>query len=410
MDIKISPSTLKGKVKIPASKSYVHRMLICAALSNGISEIKDISFSKDISATISSLTELGADFETYKNTVAVRGIESPCGKAVIDCCESGSTLRFIIPIAAALGVNAQFIGEGRLPHRPIDIYIRELSAKGIKFDYNNTMPFNICGQLHGGTFALEGDVSSQFVTGLLFALPLLKENSEIVLTSPLESKPYADMTIECLKKFGVEVSETENGYKINGNQQYKPYNASVEGDYSQAAFFYTANALGSNVEISGLNPNSVQGDRKILEIIDSMCYNKSCLGSFKAGCKDIPDLVPILAVLGCFGNDTSEIYNAQRLRIKESDRLQSVSDMLNKLGGNVTVKEDGLVIEPVRTLHGGVVDSCGDHRIAMCAAIAALRADGDVIIQGAESVEKSYPNFFEDYNNLGGKASVIIME
>ena len=410
MDIKISPSTLKGKVKIPASKSYVHRMLICAALSSGISEIKDISFSKDISATISSLTELGADFETYKNTVAVRGIESPCGKAVIDCCESGSTLRFIIPIAAALGVNAQFIGEGRLPHRPIDIYIRELSAKGIKFDYNNTMPFNICGQLHGGIFALEGDVSSQFVTGLLFALPLLKENSEIVLTSPLESKPYADMTIECLKKFGVEVSETENGYKINGNQQYKPYNASVEGDYSQAAFFYTANALGSNVAISGLNPNSVQGDRKILEIIDSMCYNKSCLGSFKADCKDIPDLVPILAVLGCFGNDTSEIYNAQRLRIKESDRLQSVSDMLNKLGGNVTVKEDGLVIEPVRTLHGGVVDSCGDHRIAMCAAIAALRADGDVIIQGAESVEKSYPNFFEDYNNLGGKASVIIME
>ena len=190
----------------------------------------------------------------------------------------------------------------------------------------------------------------------------------------------------------------------------KPYNASVEGDYSQAAFFYTANALGSNVEISGLNPNSVQGDRKILEIIDSMCYNKSCLGSFKADCKDIPDLVPILAVLGCFGNDTSEIYNAQRLRIKESDRLRSVSDMLNKLGGNVTVKEDGLVIEPVRTLHGGVVDSCGDHRIAMCAAIAALKADGDVIIQGAESVEKSYPNFFEDYNNLGGKASVIIME
>ena len=411
MDIKIEPSVLSGSVKIPSSKSYAHRLLICAGLSRGKSVIKGISHSKDIDATIASMTALGAEFIVRDDEIEVQGIENPSKSAVLDCCESGSTLRFLIPVAAALGVEAEFHGQGRLPQRPIDIFTRELSTNGIKFDYNNTMPFTISGQLHGGVYKLEGNVSSQFVTGLLFALPLLKEDSQIIMTSKLESKPYVDMTIESLKMFGIEIDECENGYKICGGQVYRPCDCTVEGDFSQAAFFYVANAIGNDIKIENLNPLSVQGDKKILEIIREMCYNKNTghLNYFNADCSDIPDLVPILAVLGCIGDNPSEIHNAERLRIKESDRLAAVSDMLNRLGGKVTVLDDGLRIEPAK-LHGGIVESFGDHRIVMSAAIAALKADGEVIIKGAEAVEKSYPNFFEDYINLGGKANVITLD
>lgn len=411
MDIRIQPSVLSGRVKIPSSKSYAHRLLICAGLSNGKSVIRGISRSKDIDATISSMKALGADFIVSEDEIEVIGISEPNKKAVLDCCESGSTLRFLIPVAAALGADATFCGQGRLPQRPIDIFTRELSSKGITFDYNNTMPFDISGKLKGGTFSLEGNVSSQFVTGLLFALPLLSENSEIVMTSRLESKPYVDMTVASLKMFGITVDENENGYRIKGGQAYRPCSCSVEGDFSQAAFFYVANAIGSNVLLENLNSESVQGDKKILEIIKEMCYNSEAgqLKSFNADCSDIPDLVPILAVLGCFGSEASEIHNAERLRIKESDRLAAVSDMLNKLGGKVTVLDDGLRIEPAE-LHGGTIDSFGDHRIVMSAAIAATRASGSVIIKGAEAVEKSYPDFFRDYNILGGKTNVINLD
>lgn len=411
MDIRITPAKLSGSVTIPSSKSYAHRALICAALAEGSSVISGINMSKDIEATISAMNALGADcHETGEGKVAVTGIGRASKKAVIDCNESGSTLRFIIPVAAALGADTEFHGRGRLPERPIDIYTRELSRKGISFDYDHTMPFSISGKLESGIFEVEGDVSSQFITGLLFALPLLKGDSVIKLTSHLESKPYADITIDCLKKFGIEVQECSEGYRICGGQKYKPCDMAVEGDYSQAAFFYTANALGGEITLHNLNKNSVQGDKKILEIIDDMCYNGNEPNCFNADCSDIPDLVPVLTVLGCFGKDVSRIYNAKRLKIKESNRLEAISVTLNSLGGKVTVTDDGLVIEPVEKLHGGVVDSFGDHRIVMSAAIAAEKADGDIIIKGAEAVEKSYPDFFRDYNNLGGKANVITLE
>ena len=411
MDIRITPAKLSGSVTIPSSKSYAHRALICAALAEGSSVISGINMSKDIEATISAMNALGADcHETGEGKVAVTGIGRASEKAVIDCNESGSTLRFISPVAAALGADTEFHGRGRLPERPIDIYTRELSRKGISFDYDHTMPFSISGKLESGIFEVEGDVSSQFITGLLFALPLLKGDSVIKLTSHLESKPYADITIDCLKKFGIEVQECSEGYRICGGQKYKPCDMAVEGDYSQAAFFYTANALGGEITLHNLNKNSVQGDKKILEIIDDMCYNGNELNCFNADCSDIPDLVPVLTVLGCFGKDVSRIYNAKRLKIKESNRLEAISVTLNSLGGKVTVTDDGLVIEPVEKLHGGVVDSFGDHRIVMSAAIAAEKADGDIIIKGAEAVEKSYPDFFRDYNNLGGKANVITLE
>ena len=408
MDIRIEPSQLRGTVDIPASKSCAHRALISAALAEGISVISGVSMSKDIEATIGAMTALGAEFSVDGTTVKVSGISSRMDKAVIDCNESGSTLRFVIPIAAALGTNSRFIGRGRLPQRPIDIYTRELGKNGVKF-LTETMPYDITGTLKGGIFEIEGNVSSQFVTGLLFALPLLEGNSEIRLTSHLESRPYVDITIDILRRFGITVESSENGFRIVGGQKYKPYDYRVEGDYSQAAFFYVANALGSEVNIANLVPDSVQGDRKILEILNETCYNGS-IGCYRADCSDIPDLVPILAVLGAFGSGESVIYNAQRLRIKESDRLVTTAAMLNELGGDVAVTEDGLIIRPTGRMHGGTIDSAGDHRIVMAAAIAATKTDGAVIIRGAEAAEKSYPDFFKDYIHLGGKANVIDLE
>ncbi|MDE6678202.1 MAG: 3-phosphoshikimate 1-carboxyvinyltransferase, partial [Ruminococcus sp.] len=309
MDIRITPQKLRGYVEIPASKSVAHRMLICASLA-GNSEITGINFSKDIEATVHAMNALGSVIRTHKNSADISGEISPPEKAVIDCNESGSTLRFIIPVASALGVETEFHGRGRLPQRPIDIYIRELGKHGITFDYNNTMPFTMSGQLTSGIYEIEGNVSSQFITGLLFALPLLDGDSEIVLTSHLESRPYVDITIDVLKKFGITVDETEKGFHIKGNQKYKSYSGKVEGDYSQSAFFYVANSLGSSVTLGNLNPESVQGDRKIIDIIKTIEND----GFFNADCSDIPDLVPILAVLASFGKKTSKIYNAERLR------------------------------------------------------------------------------------------------
>ncbi|MGN0622044.1 MAG: 3-phosphoshikimate 1-carboxyvinyltransferase [Porcipelethomonas sp.] len=411
MNIKIIPGKLKGNVNIPSSKSMTHRVLIGAALSEGESVISNITFSRDIYATIDALKACGADIKTEGNTVTVSGISGRVPEnADIDCCESGSTLRFMIPVTAALGINSVYRGKGRLPERPITPYLRELSQKGISFDYNNTMPFSVSGRLLPGKFSLEGNISSQFITGLLFALPLLRGDSEIILTSPLESKPYADMTIDSLRLFGIEINETENGYYIKGGQKYCAASVSVEGDYSQAAFFYVANALGSKVEMSNLRPDCSQGDKKIVEITENLCYNeKNEPMGFSVNASDIPDLVPILAVLGTFCHGVSRISGAERLRIKESDRLAATSAALNALGGDVTPVDDGLIIRHAE-LTGGTADSCGDHRIAMCAAVAATICKEPVTIKNADSVEKSYPDFFRDYVNLGGTANVITME
>lgn len=408
MNICITPSFLSGRVEIPASKSCAHRALICAALAQGISVISGVSMSKDIEATIGAMTALGADFKINENRIIVTGITEAPEKADINCNESGSTLRFIMPVAAALGTESTFIGRGRLPQRPVDIYKRELSKNGAEF-LALEMPYIIRGNLKGGIYNIEGDVSSQFVTGLLFALPLLAEDSEIVLTSCLESRPYVDITIDIMRHFGIKIQEIQNGFHIKGNQKYIPHDEQVEGDYSQAAFFYTANALGADIELENLNENSVQGDKRIIEIIGQACHDRK-IGSFRADCSDIPDLVPILTVLGAFGSGESVIYNAKRLKIKESNRLEASASLINSLGGDIEVTDDGLIIRPVQYMHGGEVDSFGDHRIVMAAAIAASAVNSSVIIRGAEAAEKSYPNFFKDYTQLGGKINVINLE
>ena len=408
MDVKIYPSKLIGTVSAPSSKSYSHRMIIAAALADGVSEISNVTDSNDITVTSQAMEALGANVLADSGTYTVRGIKTPSEKAEIDCGESGSTLRFIIPVAAALGTTATLIGHAKLPQRPITPYTREFPSKGVTFEPKSGLPITLTGKLRAGEYNLEGDVSSQFITGLMLALPMCEEDSVIKLTSPLQSKPYADMTIAALKKFGIDIREMSLSglpiYLIKGGQKYKPCRTAVEGDYSQAAFFFTANALGSEVKVTNLDPNSVQGDKAILDIIAS-CGNE--MKPFTADVADIPDLVPILAVLGSFTKGTSKIVNAARLKLKESDRLTCVANALNAIGGKVTAGDDFLTMEHIDTFTGGEVDSCKDHRIVMAAAIAATASNAPVIIHGAEDVKKSYPRFFDDFKSLGGQFEIL---
>lgn len=430
MKVTIKPSKLIGRVSAPSSKSFSHRMLIAAALAGGVSEISNISASEDIDATVSALTALGAKIFREGTDYTVIGIKSPAASAVIDCRESGSTLRFIIPIAAALGCSCEFRGSGKLPERPITPYIRELGKNGTVITRTDgVMPFTMNGKLRGGEYILEGDVSSQFITGLLFALPLCSENSVIRLASRLESKPYADMTIAALARFGISIDESEDSdglpvYRIRGGQKYRSADVSVEGDYSQAAFYFAANALGSEIKIDNLNEDSVQGDKKILEIVRNMGYNKlnghesfasavnaasavtEKLSAFSVDVSDIPDLVPILTVLGCFADGVCRITGAKRLKIKESNRLEAIAAALENIGGKVTVHDDSLEIEPIDRFHGGTIDGCNDHRIVMASAIASTMADGVITITDAEAVAKSYPDFWRDFESLGGNAEL----
>ena len=409
MDIRITPKKLSGSVTVPPSKSVAHRMIIAASLSRGSSKITNLSPSVDILATIDCMRALGAKIDFENGVALIEGIQTPPKNALLDCCESGSTLRFLIPVACALGTTAEFTGRGKLPQRPITPFLEEFPAHGITFDFGKaksgeSLPCYVSGKLTAGRFEIDGGISSQFITGMLFALPLLNGDSEIVLTSHLESKPYVDITLGVLRDFGCEVAKTPRGYSVHGGQAFKPFSGAVEGDYSQSAFFYTANSLGSQLEIKGLNANSLQGDKKITEI----CENFNRTGaSFEIDCSDIPDLVPILTVLACFGKGKSRLTNVARLRIKECDRLAAMEDCLNRIGGNVRAYEDHIEIEGVETLKGGEVDSYNDHRIAMSMAIAATRCEQPLMIRGAECVSKSFPNFFEYYKALGGELEEI---
>ena len=408
MNIEITPNTLSGEIRIPPSKSFSHRALICAALSKGESQITDLLGCEDIDATCEALTALGAEIRTEDGVTYVKGIRNPPKYAEINCRESGSTLRFLIPVAAALGVEAVFTGCGKLPTRPITPYIEEFKKHGVEF-ISAEMPYHIKGKLTSGVFSMPGDVSSQFITGLLFALPLIEGSSTIVMTSPLQSKPYADITIQCMKDHGVETLEFNGNYTVKGIQEYKASDYNVEGDCSQAAFFAVANQIGSDLTLLGINPNSVQGDRAIFDIIEKMIKIGDNYSGFDIDASDIPDLVPILTVLAAFADGTSYIRGCKRLRIKESDRLESISTVLNSLGANVTIVNDELEIVGVKELSGGVCSSFNDHRIAMSLAIASQRCTDKLTITDAECVAKSYPTFFEDFRSIGGEYDVVII-
>lgn len=308
MDIKITPSKLSGKLIVSPSKSISHRMLICAAFCDGTTHIDNLLECMDLHATINALTALGAKINGKDGSYDITGITQPSQKAAVDCFESGSTLRFMIPIFSAFGCEAEFTGRGKLPERPITPLIEPMTENGAVFE-TLSMPYRVKGRLNGGKYYIDGSVSSQFITGLLFALSVLSKDSEIILTTRLESKPYVNITIDCMKQFGVGVCKTENGYFIKGGQKYQPHNCTVEADMSQSAFFLAANCAGSDIELTNLNLNSVQGDKAIVDIAEKF-RNGGDLSVIDAS--DIPDLVPAIAVMMSFWEKPCRIINCER--------------------------------------------------------------------------------------------------
>ena len=420
-DLKIYPSKLKGEVKIPPSKSMAHRAIICAALSDGLCIIENIDYSDDIIATIDAMNSLGAKIVKHKDYIEVIGAygsdEKPQETRIIDCNESGSTLRFLVPISLLFKGSSKFIGRGNLGKRPLTTYYNIFERQGIEYSYEeDNLNLVINGELKPGTFEVEGNVSSQFITGLLFTLPLLKEDSKIIITTEMESKGYIDLTLRAMSDFGVEI--INNNYRefiIKGNQKYNARNYRVEGDYSQAAFFLCADSLGNEVLCKDLDLNSLQGDKEVIDILERMnvIFNANDIGvkgttngelaSTVIDGSQCPDIIPVLTSVAALTKGTTEIINAGRLRIKECDRLAAVTSELNKLGAKIIEKEDGLVVTGVEKLQGGVeVWSHKDHRIAMTLAIASTICEEPIVIKDYECIAKSYPKFFEDFKALGG--------
>ena len=392
MDIRITPGPLAGTVTPPSSKSMAHRAILAQLLAGG-GTISNLVMSQDIEATQRCATAL-----------KTKGENLP----LLDCGESGSTLRFLIPIALTLRGGGRFTGRGRLMERPQQPYFDIFDKKGIFYEQKDGV-LTVRGELTPGEYRLPGNVSSQFVTGLLYALPLLDGDSQIVLISPLESRGYVDMTLDVLDRFGIRVEVSEDGYRVPGGQKYRPCDLTVEADWSQAAFWYEARFLGSDVEITGLCESSAQGDAVIDVLFEEMGLTLAPVGGLELDVSGYPDLVPPLAAMAALrAGETTYLVNAARLRMKESDRLASVTKTLNALGAQVEEGPDFLKITGRDGLAGGVtVDCCNDHRIAMMAAVAATRCAKPVTLLGADCVRKSYPNFWEEYRRLGGKFNVL---
>ncbi len=406
MDITITPSQLKGVVTPPPSKSQAHRLLLAAALAQGESVISNVALSQDIAATIRCLEELGAHIRIDGSTATVQGIAagpmSPLRRIALphlDCGESGSTLRFLIPVALAVRGGGIFTGRGRLMERPLTPYFHLFRKKGISWQQEDGT-LTISGLLTPGDYPLPGDVSSQFFTGLLFALPLLRGDSRIVLTSPLESEDYVTLTRQAMEAAGVLVS----GWEVPGGQFYQPVRQTVEADWSQAAFWYAAQTLGSDLVIPGLNPFSSQPDARVAALCQQLAGRQPDLA---IDVSQYPDLFPALALMAAARPGlTTRIRGGARLRIKESDRIAAVADVLTRLGVWVEEFPDGIRVAGVIRFAGGVELDChNDHRIAMMLAIAATRCEKPITLLGAECVNKSYPTFWEDYESLGGQIS-----
>ncbi len=435
MNTHILSADVSGTVNAISSKSYAHRMLIAASLCDEPLEVRINAFSEDIDATIDCLKAFGAHITKTNNGIFIEPLfkkgEKPtdvsfldsrqCKKTLtIDCKESGSTARFLVPVAAFLHPDVTLIGSGRLPSRPFSSLCRELNNKGSSFN-GEYIPLNIKtpNGLQSGTFNIEGNISSQYISALLFILPLLDGDSRINLTSKLESASYIDMTIEVLSLFGIVIQKSENAFIIPGNQRYRaPYNGcAAEGDWSNGAFFLAMGALGKSVTVNGLKTNSTQGDRAILSLLKQFgaqvteeehsitikgLGEKHPLQGIEIDASQIPDLVPCLAVVASVSEGKTRIYNAARLRLKESDRLKTTTTMLSNLGAHIHEQGDELIIEGKKVLDGGTVNGENDHRIVMAAALASLVCKNPVSIIGSNAVQKSYPGFFADFNSIGG--------
>ncbi len=399
MTVTVNGKNLHGTVPAVTSKSMAHRLLICAALAETPTTVRCSVLSEDIEATWHCLESAFADISYHDGAFTVTPHKNAAQDTVaIDCGESGSTLRFLIPILCARGVHADIALHGRLPDRPLSPLREELIRCGCTLSEQGSNPLSVRGKLQPGNFTLRGDVSSQFISGLLFALPLCEGDSTLTITGNLESASYVDMTLWALKAFGIEIRRTDTGYEIPGGQTYRsPGVIKAEGDWSAAAFWKVCKFLGAPVEVTGLESDSLQGDKAICDILEKMRTEKNC----KIDIANTPDLVLILSVaaLGTPGETT--ICNAARVRLKESDRLATSAALIRTMGGTVQELEDGLIIQGGSALHGGTIDATGDHRIAMSAAIASVIC-GNVTIHGAQSASKSYPAFWKDFEMLGG--------
>ena len=429
MKIKIKPSTLNGKIEIPPSKSYSHRAVIAAALaeSEKKSMIDNLKFSVDITTTTDIMENWGAKIKRFESALEIVGND---GRVVpkdkyVQCNESGSTIRFLIPVGITSKNELIFDGKGKLVDRPLDSYYKIFEGQGLKYETTGgKFPLTVNGKLKAGNYEIDGNISSQFITGLLYALPLLDGDSKLIINKNLESKGYIDLTLEILKLAGIEI--VNNGYKsfdIKGNQTYKPFNYTVEGDYSQVAFWIVAGIISANrdneVKCLHVNKNSLQGDREIIEIVTRMGANLEIFEDYvivkpsktKGTVIDIsqcPDIAPILTVLAALSEGETRIINGERLRIKESDRITSIKTELNKLGANVTEEGDSLIIQGVEGFTGGVaVSAWNDHRIAMSLAVASSRCEKEIVLEEAESVRKSYPHFWDDFVKMGGEIEIV---
>lgn len=414
----IEPSKLSGTLRIPPSKSLSHRAVLAAALAEGESVIENLIFSEDIIATTEAVRALGVEAiqEGDKLTIRRSGtLKAPTEP--LHCNESGSTLRFLIPFAGLFDAPVVFTGAGKLTTRPLDPYFELFDRQGIHYDYPGQLPLTVNGRLTPGTFEMPGHISSQFVTGLLYVLPLLDGDSEIILTSPLESRDYVTLTLQILKIFGIDVETvTPEHYKIKGNQAFRPAKYRVEGDYSQAAFWIAGGLMGDGLVLKDLSEVSEQGDQRILQIVKDMGGNlewkdgdlivhPSKTHGAVIDASQCPDLVPICATLAAVSEGQTHVINAARVRLKESDRLEAIRTELNKLGANITEEPEGLIIEGVKGFTGGKVEGWNDHRIVMSLAIAAAKASGTIEIEGSGAIKKSYPHFFEDFSKTGGKVA-----
>lgn len=408
MEITLFSPNPHGIISAIPSKSYAHRALICAALSDGVTEILCSRSSRDIDATVSCLRSLGAEIDCSDAGFTVYPVKNVPEFAILHPGESGSTLRFMLPTAAVLGTECEFVTEGRLSSRPLSPLSDELERHGAKVRLN---PVRISGKIGAGEYCLDGSVSSQFTTGLMLALPYLGEDSTVVLSGKVESKPYITLTERVLEKFGIMVTEEDNAFSVSG-RYHSPSRIKVEGDWSNAAFMLSLGALTDGITVTGLDLGSSQGDKKIVDILrnfgaqvseneDSVTVKKSPLHGITVDAADIPDLVPIVSVVAMAASGTTVIKNCGRLRLKESDRIESVCTMITSLGGDISVCGDDI------TVHGGTVqksdvtvNSYNDHRIVMAAAVGSVLCSSPVTIDGCEAVAKSYPGFFDDFGKL----------
>ena len=413
MKVKIKSADLHGAVRVPASKSEAHRFLICAALADQRTDINIYGICSDIEATAECLEEIGAGVNRTETGYSITPIKSAVSGGLLKCRDSGSTLRFLLPVAAALGCDVTFFREGKLHERPLSPLDEEMLKHGTSLSSDGRY-LNVKGKMIGSSYTIAANVSSQFISGILMALPILG-GGNITLEGKIESVDYIKMTIDAMKVFGVDVKFEDNVLSVSSGSVYKsPKKLAVTGDWSGAAFWTAAGALSSEgITVEGIDTEATQGDRRIADVVSSMGasvqigessikVSEASLGGIKLDASDIPDIVPIISVIASVADGETVISGAARLRIKESDRLAVMTEVLSLMGADVTEMSDGLAIKGCGRLHGAVVDAHGDHRIAMSAAIASMKCGGDVTVLGAECVSKSYSAFWDDFVSLGG--------